>query len=396
LNFIILRTHLPVLVLTAATWLQAEAAPIDFRGRQFVGVNSFTNFTKTASASPGEAVLTSPVILSRINFNEVVISWDATLSKDAYLIVEARAVCEGNPTKYYNLGHWSTNPIRHPRQSVRDQKDAEGDVSTDTLILRRLANSLQIRLTFGDSESTQALKFLGISLTDTNLGPQALPPNREAWGKLIPVSERTQMAYPNGSQLCSPTTVSMLMSHWARTTKRPELDRPVPEIVDAIYDSQWKGTGNWPFNMAYAGSFPGMRAYVARFSDVSELEDWIVRNIPVGISVDYDRLRAQGPGPNGHLVALVGFTTDGDAIINDPGTSKNVRKVFPRKNLIDAWACSRNTVYLIYPENVSPPEDRFGHWDDENPKAETRRPPEIRRPKAERQSVDESAMAQFD
>jgi hypothetical protein len=141
------------------------------------------------------------------------------------------------------------------------------------------------------------------------------------------------------------------------------LDRSVPEIVEAIYDSVWHGAGNWPFNMAYAGSFPAMRAYVTRLSDVSELEAWIEQDLPVGLSLDYDRLRDKGPGPNGHLVVLVGFTKDGDPIINDPGTSEHVRKTFPRKNLIDAWTCSRNTVYLIYPDKASLPEDAFGHWD---------------------------------
>ena len=173
------------------------------------------------------------------------------------------------------------------------------------------------------------------------------------------------MIYPGGKALCSPTTVSMLMGYWAQTLNRPEMDQPVPAIADAIYDSQWQGTGNWSFNMAYAGSFSGMRAYVTRLSDISELEAWIIQKVPIGLSVDYDRLRAKGPGPNGHLVALVGFTKTGDPIINDPGTSENVRKVFPRHNLAEAWACSRNTVYLIYPENAACPKDRFGHWETE-------------------------------
>ena len=163
--------------------------------------------------------------------------------------------------------------------------------------------------------------------------------------------------------LCSPTTISMILGYWADTLKRPGLDRPVPEVADATYDTQWQGTGNWPFNMAYAGSYSNIRAYVSRLSDVAELEAWIARSLPVGLSLDYDRLRAKGPGPNGHLVVLVGFTETGDPIINDPGTSEHVRKIFPRKKLIDAWACSRNTVYLIYPEKVTLPVDLYGHWD---------------------------------
>ena len=103
---------------------------------------------------------------------------------------------------------------------------------------------------------------------------------------------------------------------------------------------------------------------MTRMTDVSELEDWIAAGLPVGLSVCYDRLRGKGPGPNGHLVVCVGFTDNGDVIINDPGTSKNVRKTFSRKNLISAWANSKNAVYLIYPENAKVPGDRFGHWSD--------------------------------
>src|SRR5262249_28877994 len=95
---------------------------------------------------------------------------------------------------------------------------------------------------------------------------------------------------------------------------------------------------------------------------VSELETWIAAKIPLALSVDYDRLRAKGPGPNGHIVACVGFTTEGNPILNDPGTSLHVQKVFPRKNLVDAWRCSKNTVYVLYPDGFATPEDRFGHW----------------------------------
>ena len=306
-----------------------------------------------------------PSLKSGIHFNELIVSWNADLPKDCYIGIQARTSSAGTTTKYFNLGIWSRNSTQHPRQSQTGQKDDKGDVSTDTLILFQPANSLQICLTLGSAGNSPAskLKFLGLSLADTNVSAGELPPQTNAWGKVIAVPERTQMIYPDGKTLCSPTTVSMIMGHWAQVLRRPELDRAVPEIVDAIYDSEWRGSGNWSFNMAYAGSFPGMRAYVARFSSVAELETWIAHNIPVGISLDYDRLRGKGPGPNGHLVVLVGFTKDGDPIINDPGTSEHVRKTFFRKNLIDAWACSRNTVYLIYPENATVPDDSLGHWD---------------------------------
>ncbi len=346
----------------APVYASAEAS--DTRGGQFIAFTRFGGFEKSPGERAREVVLTSPVILSHILCDQLIASWNVDLPEGTYLRVEARALYPSGPTKYYIMGRWSNDPARHPRESVPGQKDEDGTVATDTLILNRPADRLQVRVILGsDTVERPRLKFLALALTDTKAVLPELPPNRAAWNTLIPVPERTQMNYPNGKVLCSPTTLSMLMAYWAEKLKVPSLDHDVPEIAAAIYDAKWKGTGNWAFNTAYAGAAGGLRAYVTRLSDLSELEDWIASGIPVGLSVCYDRLRGRGPGPNGHLVVCAGFTADGDPIINDPGTSKNVRKVFPRKNLIYAWAYSRNAVYLVYPEGATIPHDRFGHWD---------------------------------
>lgn len=345
--------------------MPANADEIDARGSQFIGFHRFGSFEKSRGAHVGEVVLTSPIFQASLPWDELLVSWNAETPSGTFLKIEARAFdSHAHPTRYYVMGLWSSDPAHYPRQSVANQKDDDGDVLTDTLKLQQLASRVQVRLTLGgDPPNLSKLKFIGLCLTDTRLTPPALAPHRAAWGRQLPVLERSQMAYPDGKVLCSPTTVSMLMNFWSTKLNRPALDRDVPEIVSAIYDSQWKGTGNWPFNMAYPGSFPGIRSYVTRMSDISELEDWIASGLPVGLSVCYDRLRGKGPGPNGHLVVLVGFTPNGDPIINDPGTSQHVRKVFPRKNLAYAWSYSHNAAYIMYPENSEIPTDRFGHWD---------------------------------
>jgi hypothetical protein len=342
----------------------AIASPFEFRGAQFLDFKSLSSFSRSAGQNAGEWIYTSPQILAGVTWTELIASWNMEPVEGSYLKVEARAIYPDRATKYYTMGLWSLNPQRHPRESVPNQKDADGDVLTDTLKLSRPSDRVQIRLTLGRDGSEKArLKFIGLCLLDAGAHPEPLDPHRAAWGKMLAVPERSQMAYPNGGVLCSPTTVSMLMSYWAIRLKKPELDLDVPDIVPRLYDPVWEGTGNWPFNTAYAGSFGGMRAYVTRLTDASELEDWIASGIPVGLSVCYNKLRGKAGPPSGHLVVCVGFTPDGDVILNDPGTRLNVRKTFPRKNLVSAWAYSRNAVYLIYPESVEVPKDRFGHWD---------------------------------
>ena len=327
---------------------------------QFIGWTHFDAFTQHTNAA-GNVEWRSPVTPSR-PADELIATWNADVAPDGWIRTELRAFHGGRPTRFYTLGLWSSDPAVHPRESVRGQQDDDGDVDTDTLQLKEAADGFQLKITLGPATNAARLKLLAVCLTDTRAEPKARRPLRRAWGKSVTAPELTQLAYPEGGAWCSPTTVAMLLGFWAAKLDRPELALEVPDVARAVHDATWGGTGNWTFNMAFAGSLTGVRACVTRFGDARELEEWIEQGYPVGVSVCYDRLRTLGPGPNGHLMVLVGFTEDGDVILNDPGVRREIRRVFPRERFLNAWAHSRNTVYLVYPEDAKLPRDRLGHW----------------------------------
>jgi hypothetical protein len=357
------------LLVWLGTWAinNAAAANLDHRGGQFFGWDDFGDWARSPGSKPAEMLLTSPEVSTQFAWDQLVASWNVETPPGAGLKVEARALHPDHATKFYTLGLWSSDPAKHPRESVRGQKDQDGDVLTDTLVLSQPCHRAQLRVTLVGTEagSKPRLGFVGLSLLDSKACPPALPPERAPWGKTIPVPQRSQVNYPGGvSAWCSPTAVSMVLAYWAGELKRPELDQDVPAVVEGVFDRNWPGTGNWAFNTAFAGSLPGMRAYVTRLSDVSELEAWLAHGIPVVVSVSYDLLRGKPKGPDdaGHLVVCVGFTAAGDVMVNDPGASKDIRRTFPRKDLVAAWANSHNTVYLIHPIEAKTPPDRFEHW----------------------------------
>lgn len=333
----------------------------------FIGVTNFSPFTKAFAEH--ELVLISPEMPIPISWDELVVSWNATAPSGTYVKIEARGIYPDHATKFYTMGLWSEDVSRHPRESVRQQKDADGNVSTDTLILAKPGARAQIRVTLGQSDENlkPELKFLGLSFLDTKTKPILFPPNKNAWGRIIETPERSQNSYPEEQGWCSPTSLSMVVMRWSEVLHRPEMNLDVPECAAGVFDKNF-GTGNWPFNAAFAGKFPGMRAYITRFGGISELEDWIAAGIPVIISSPFHLLE---PGRkntgSGHVVTVIGFTETGDVVINDPATNldkgQKVRHIYQRENVIKAWGTSHNTVYLVYPEGAKIPQNRLGHWE---------------------------------
>ena len=364
------RLNLVLLAAIACWFAGCKSVPLVNRGAfsRFVGVENFSGFTRTRNED-GSVVLLSSEVKARIWWDQLIVSWNADAPAGTFVKLEASAISAGRRTKFYTLGIWSPDGKIFPRTSVSGQRDAAGSVATDTLVLTRLADAAQIRVTLGGRNGAlPALKFLGLVFANTTVPPAAHPPNRAAWGKIIPTPERSQHGYPDANGWCSPTSLSMVLARWAEVLHRPEMNLAVPQVAAAVYDPAFAGTGNWPFNTALAGRFPGMRSYVTRLDDLSEVEDWIAAGIPVILSTRWDWLKPGRPfDPEGHLVVCIGFTKTGDVVVNDPATrldrGESVRHVYRRADVIQAWTQSHNTVYLVYPVGAKIPPDPFGHWE---------------------------------
>ena len=202
------------------------------------------------------------------------------------------------------------------------------------------------------------LKLVAVSFLNTELTAPARAPTRRVWGTNLKVPGTSQHAYDGGKVWCSPTSLSMVLSYWANRLHRPELRIDVPEVAAGVFDPVYGGTGNWPFNTAFAGRFQGLQAYVARLPDLRSVEELIARKIPVVISVSISRLRERPmKGDDGHLVVVTGFNADGDVWINDPDTpyplvaARPVNRLHARRVVEAAWATSHRTVYLIEPHS---------------------------------------------
>ena len=344
--------------LTWALLLACLEAGTSLGAAQLYGWNPTQDIRWKAKADNGARVWSSPMVTNTRPWQELVVSWNMT--GEASIKVDARAFHQGQWTRYYSLGDWTLRS-GGKRTSNGPQRDDEGHVATDTLVMKVPADGFQVRITQDGEVGT--LHFVSVSVADAvaKIEPlHPLPPKR------LPVPEKSQAEFPEGiEKWCSPTTTAMLLDYWATRQNRPDWRHTVPETAAAVFDPGWPGTGNWPFNTAFIGSHTGLRACVARAHSPADLTAWLAAGYPLGVSVSLALLNGEAKPTvgDGHLVVVCGGTADGKVIIADPGRALvRVHREIAADVFVRAWAYSASTAYLVWPEDRIPPDWAGAHF----------------------------------
>lgn len=317
-------------------------------------------------------MLESPDIETGFPANQMVLSWNADTPVGSYLKVYIQVRSGGFWSRRFAYAIWNRDNRPVQRMTIKGQSDDIAAMETDILISKVPVDAFRvsIELCSLDGKTYPTLRLLTAHCIDTKAADPPLRARKSVWGTDLPIPERSQLTIPQGNRFCSATSTSMVLEYWGKKLNRPELNVPLRTAVDGIYDYEMGGTGNWPFNTAYAAEFGGLRAYVTRFANMSQIEDWIAKGVPVIVSMDYNILmHSKEARRMGHLMVFRGFTDKGDCIINDPYTRLNegerARRIFDRKDFEASWLKekgSRGTVYLIFPSGWAIPKDRYGNW----------------------------------
>ncbi|GGT47036.1 peptidase C39 family protein [Streptomyces purpureus] len=330
-----------------------------------LGRTDYTDPHTGTTASWEYATWTSPRHTATVPATEIIASWNADTPAGTWLAVELRGTYpDGGETPWYVMGRWAAGDGDLRRTSVDDQGDGRSTVWTDTLAvddptggLRLVAYELRVTL----------YRAPGTALTPTvwRVGAMAsdipdrftVPASAPCTARELTVprySQNTHVGqypeYDNGGEAwCSPTSSQMIVEYWGRRPTAEQLawvnpafdDPQVCHAARYTYDYQYGGCGNWPFNAAYAATYPEMSAVVTRLRSLTELESLIRVGIPVITSQSFrkEELTGAGYGTAGHLMTVIGFTADGDVIANDPASPNNdaVRRVYLRREWENIW-----------------------------------------------------------
>ncbi|MEU7840394.1 C39 family peptidase [Micromonospora sp. NPDC049114] len=316
---------------------------------------------------------TSPVTRIGFDATELIASWNAETPAGTWIQVEMQgSYTSGDQTPWYVMGRWASGDTDIKRTSVNKQGDPWSTIWTDTFSIDDadagvLLRSYQLRLTLYRAPGQAAapvVRMLG-AMSSTVPDRFTVPPSAGhiAWGVELPVPRYSQNVhkghYPEydggGEAWCSPTSTEMVVEYWGRKPSEADTswvdptypDPTVNHAARMTFDYAYDGAGNWPFNTAYAASYPGLEGRVTRLHSLDELERFIAAGIPVVTSQSFlaSELDGANYGTSGHLFVVVGFTADGDVIVNDPASSSNdvVRNVYKRAQFEQIWLRTKRT-----------------------------------------------------
>ncbi|SFC90049.1 peptidase C39 family protein [Streptomyces aidingensis] len=367
------------------------------------GVLRHTDPHTGRSAGWEYAVWVSPEHRTAAPADELVPSWNAATPPGTWLRVELRAgYADGGHTPWYTLGDWASGDRDLRRTSVPDQSDGRSTVHTDTVAVAGPAadrvpfRSWRLRLTLFRAPGSTATPVVwrAGALASAVPAREEVPATAPgpAAGTELPVPAYSQNVhtgrypeYDNGGEAwCSPTSVQMVLEFWGhRPTARelawvdPSYDDPqVCHAARHTYDHAYGGCGNWPFNTAYAAAaHPGIQAVVTRLPSLAHAERLVRAGIPPITSQSFHEgeLPGAGYGTAGHLMAVTGFTREGDVVAHDPAGRDNadVRRVYPRRAFENIWLRTRRRTaagapasgtggicYLLFP--LHPSADQSG------------------------------------
>lgn len=293
-------------------------------------------------------------------FRELIPSWNAKTPPGAWIqvLVQVRST-GGKLSGFKDLGRWSTRDGVFRRTSAGPQSDAVAHVATDTLRARDGVTldryRFLVRLMRLPGREGPRLRSIGAVVSRLPVGTPATSAPLKRSAVVLPVPSYSQMTHRGqnpeygggGEAWCSPTSLAMVLGYYGRLPRPAEYSWVryrqgwVNHVARLTYDATYQGTGNWPFNTAIGAERVG-EGFVTRLPDLRTAERFVRAGIPLIVSVRFSRGQLTGApltSTSGHLLVLVGFTSTGRPVVNDPaaGTDAGVRRSYDRAQFERVW-----------------------------------------------------------
>ncbi|MEJ7635939.1 peptidase C39 family protein [Aeromicrobium sp.] len=303
---------------------------------------------------------TSPWQSTGFSARSLIPSWSIRTPAGTWAKVEVRVRSGSTIGSWDSVARYASATSHIKRTSYPTQADDLAKLSTDTILANstktfsgwQMRVQLMRHVTAETGPTLYAANGIAASYTARTVGTSSTSMTS---GKELAVPQSSQMIhrgeYPQwgggGEAWCSPTSTSMVMRYFGHGPKPADYawtsyaDGFVDHAARYTYDYAYEGTGNWPFNTAYAAEH-SLDSFVTRLHTLRDAEAFIKAGIPLVASIAFSRGGLDGApisSSPGHLLVIRGFTAAGNVIVNDPAAAKNstVRRIYTRSQFERAW-----------------------------------------------------------
>ncbi len=285
-------------------------------------------------------------------FNQLIFSWNAFRPTEGHFsfFVQVRDARTKKWCKWHAMADWGVALQRSYFNSHSDGT-AYHHVRLE-VPLKTMSDAFRIKAVAHQGASLGQLKALIVNIANFNnfkvldncseIDDLSLP---SIIISRVPCQSQMILDHVRAEHMCSPTALSMLLGFIQM--------QPVDALATAlkVYDAGLDTFGSWPFNIAHAfdvckGAF---LFYTARLHSFPSLHTFLMRKIPVIVSVRGPLLGGAREYAHGHLVLVVGWNAQSQEVIcHDPAfeSSNNVIVSYKIKDFCAAWARSHNLAYI--------------------------------------------------
>lgn len=295
-----------------------------------------------------DGVLNGEVILkpqtASSPFNQGLPSWNGTAPENSSgFKIQMRFPYNGGWSPWLTVGFWQSNVW----SSYGMTSYGGGYIDIDYAKLNSYVSSWQFKVimtrgsVFQPSPTIHQLSFfVSDSRTTSNVNITQIVNDNPAQ-IFIPTTHIYQYALDPviGGDICSPTSVAMILKSYNISVDPYQFALSTKDPYHNLF-------GVWPRVVQNASEY-GLNGIVSRYRTWSETREVLANGGRIAMSLGSPLY------PNGHLVMLAGFTSDGRVSVHDPAKSNGYQYYHDKTQLSQSWFNKGGIAYTFYPADTT-------------------------------------------
>jgi len=227
---------------------------------------------------------------------------------------------------------------------------------------KRVGFEYQIKVVSESGADLRRVKALFVNTANWHIFKTQRPKNPLKSVKIDNIHKESQwwLKHPRKKDLCSPTSLSMVTHYFTHALRKRLLPtetfkKHTISLAENAHDPSLDIYGNWLFNVAEAfDATRGNSLYrVERLNNFEELHSYLLKKIPIAVSVRGWLYGCAWAYKNGHFVVVIGWEQKRKRVIClDPafGQGQHIVRHYPINDFVRAWGKSRNLSYVPIPK----------------------------------------------